>query len=370
MTEKQTSPPLARGFDLKRDLLASIVVFLVALPLCIGIALAVGVNPGRALITGIIGGIIVGVLGGCPLQVCGPAAGLFVIVADAILKQKTLFATSIKPDATDAEAMAFALLALGFSVMLAGVFQFTAGQLKLGQWFRAVSPSVIEGMLGGIGILIFASQFHVMFDHEPLIHGKKAHGGLQYLQILPNAIQCCWEGSPLPSEKPVKPKDGARAADDHGPTPTKPVKITPFPAAQHSRAAMIGITTILIIVLWGAYVPKQLKLIPGALVAILVAIAIVLLGGWQVKMLEVSGNIRDDISLPTLDSLRLIVTSWPALLSAVSSAAIIAVVASAETLLCATAVDQMHSGERTKYDKELTAHGFGNPFWFTPATSW
>ena len=63
----------------REDFLASIVVFLVALPLCIGIAVAVGVSPARALLTGIIGGIIVGYFAGSPLQVSGPAAGLFVI---------------------------------------------------------------------------------------------------------------------------------------------------------------------------------------------------------------------------------------------------------------------------------------------------
>ena len=71
---------------LREDFLASVVVFLVALPLCIGIAVAVGVNPARALITGIVGGLIVGFFAGSPLQVSGPAAGLFVIVADLIAK--------------------------------------------------------------------------------------------------------------------------------------------------------------------------------------------------------------------------------------------------------------------------------------------
>ena len=73
MTESSSLAPRDSGFDPKRDLLASVVVFLVALPLCIGIAVAVGVSPGKALITGIIGGVIVGAVGGCPLQVCGPS---------------------------------------------------------------------------------------------------------------------------------------------------------------------------------------------------------------------------------------------------------------------------------------------------------
>src|SRR5688500_2042310 len=116
MTETKAAPLRTLEFDPKRDLLSSIVVFLVALPLCIGIAVAVGVNPGRALITGIVGGIVVGAIGGCPLQVCGPAAGLFVIIADALLKQRTLYSAS-HADASEAEAISYSLLALGVSVM-------------------------------------------------------------------------------------------------------------------------------------------------------------------------------------------------------------------------------------------------------------
>ena len=75
-----------RSIHFREDFLASIVVFLVALPLCIGIAAAVGVSPARALLTGTIGGMVVGFLAGSPLQVSGPAAGLFVIVADLLAK--------------------------------------------------------------------------------------------------------------------------------------------------------------------------------------------------------------------------------------------------------------------------------------------
>lgn len=75
----------------REDFLAFIVVFLVALPLCIGIAVAVGVSPARALLTGIIGGIVVGLFAGSPLQVSGPAAGLFVIVADLLAKGRESF---------------------------------------------------------------------------------------------------------------------------------------------------------------------------------------------------------------------------------------------------------------------------------------
>jgi MFS superfamily sulfate permease-like transporter len=348
MTDAKSLAQRDSGFDAKRDLLASIVVFLVALPLCIGIAVAVGVSPGKALITGIIGGIVVGAFGGCPLQVCGPAAGLFVIIADAILKQRTLYAEG-HTGASDADAMSYALLALGVSVMFAGVLQFVAGQLRLGQWFRAVSPAVIEGMLAGIGVLIFASQFHVMFDHEARWGDHKAHGGMQLLATIPDAVMSCFVEKP--AQAPAAEKDHATSA-----TKDKPAAVAaPRPAAQHRHAALIGILSVAIIVGWQAFAPKWLKLFPGALVAVLVGIGVVYFSGWHVEMLTVSNRILDDVTFPTMESLRMIITP-----SIMLTGAMIAVVASAETLLCATAVDQMQNGPRTKYDKELCAHGIGN----------
>src|SRR5687767_7913244 len=114
---------------LRHDLLASIVVFLVALPLCMGIAIASGAPPAAGLITGIVGGLLVGFLAGSPLQVSGPAAGLAVIVYEIIQKH--------------------GLGMLGAILLLAGAVQLLAGLLRLGQWFRAVSPAVIHGMLAG-----------------------------------------------------------------------------------------------------------------------------------------------------------------------------------------------------------------------------
>ena len=117
------------------DLLASVVVFLVALPLCIGIAVAVGVNPARALITGIIGGLVVGIFSGSPLQVSGPAAGLFVIVADIIFTNRDKYLAQVGAEAVGAEqsAMTFAMAALGCSVVLAGIMQLVAGKMRLVQ---------------------------------------------------------------------------------------------------------------------------------------------------------------------------------------------------------------------------------------------
>ncbi len=309
----------------REDFMASIVVFLVALPLCIGIAVAVGVSPARALLTGIIGGIIVGIFSGSPLQVSGPAAGLFVIVADLLAKGRESFISKVGSGETvnDGEAIAYSLMVLGTAVFLAGIMQIVAGRLSLGQWFRAVSPAVIKGMLAGIGILILVSQFHVMLDHTAMWHGEKAHGGLQYLATIPEAVVKCF------------------SADT---------------SANHHLAALTGIVTILCIVGWPLLAPRQLKVLPAALIAIVTATLFAAFAGLNIQMLTVSANMFAETTLPTS-------VTWIQLLfepMVITGAIVIALVASAETLLCATAVDQLHSGVRTDYDKELTAQGVGN----------
>ncbi|MFG0335531.1 MAG: SulP family inorganic anion transporter, partial [Maioricimonas sp. JB049] len=162
-TQKPSQAPKRSLFaHWQNDLPASIVVFLVALPLCMGIAIASGVPVSAGLITGIVAGLVVGCLAGCPLQVSGPAAGLTVIVYDAVQRH--------------------GLEMLGLIVLLAGLIQLIAGCLAMGQWFRAVSPAVIRGMLTGIGVLIFSSQFHVMLDGSP------RGSGLTNLITIPQAI--------------------------------------------------------------------------------------------------------------------------------------------------------------------------------------
>src|SRR5512142_1311844 len=140
------------------DVLASVVVFLVALPLCMGVSIASGVPPTAGLITGIVGGLVVGFLAGSPMQVSGPAAGLTVLVWQLVQH--------------------YGLPMIGIIVLIAGLIQFLAGMLKLGQWFRAVSPAVIHGMLAGIGVPILASQFHVMLDKKPIGSGIDNFGGI------------------------------------------------------------------------------------------------------------------------------------------------------------------------------------------------
>ena len=282
--------------NFSKDFLASIVVFLVALPLCMGIAIASGVPPALGLITGIVGGLVVGFLAGSPLQVSGPAAGLAVLVYELVQKE--------------------GLSVLGLVLLIAGGIQLLAGLLKLGQWFRAISPSVIHGMLAGIGVLIFASQFHVMVDDSP------RGDGLSNLLSIPEAIY-----------KGIFPLDGS----------------------THHLAAAIGIITIVTLLAWNKFKPQQLRMAPSALVAVIVASVAAMLLDFPIKKIEVPSNLIDAANVPGLADLARIVEPQILLLGLV-----FAFVASAETLLCAAAVDQMHNGPRTDYDRELAAQGVGN----------
>ncbi len=278
-----------------QDFTASIVVFLVALPLCLGIAIASGAPPAVGLITAIIGGIIVGYLSGCPLQVSGPAAGLVAIVWEAI--------------------QTHGLEGFGVIVLLAGVMQITAGVFRLGQWFRAVSPAVINGMLAGIGVLILASQFHVMLDDAP------KQSGIDNLLSIPAAIQ-----------KGIFPLDGS----------------------THHLAAALGILTIMTLIIWN-YAPRKFKIVPPALVAVVVAVLAAAIFQLPVKFVSLPENFFSAINLPSLASINLLADGgiWVAALT-------IAFVASAETLLTAAAVDQMCPENRTRYNKEIIAQGVGN----------
>lgn len=284
-----------------KDFLASIVVFLVALPLCMGIAIASGAPEDKAasvgIITGIVGGVIVGAIAGSPLQVSGPAAGLSVIIAQL--------------------ARTHGWESVGIIVAMAGFMQLIGGLCRFGQWFRAVSPAVIHGMLAGIGILIFASQFQIMLDHKPL------PSGLSNLLALPSSII---EGL-VPN--------GATTADD---------------------AARIGMLTILIIALWKPCTPKALHVVPPALVAVVIATATSIWASIPITKVAIPDSLVDAITWPTA-GIPGDFAGWKSLL--ISSASL-ALIASAETLLCATAVDAMHSGERTNYDREMAAQGVGN----------
>lgn len=275
------------------DFLASTVVFLVALPLCIGIAVACGVSPERGLVTGIIGGIVVGVFSGAPLLVSGPAASLIVLVVDLI----------------ETHGMA----ALAPVVVLAGVWQAIAGALRLGQWFRAVVPAVITGMLIGIGALIFASQLHVSLDAEPRA---------TFLSNILELPQSLFAGS-------------------DGKSSLAPLIIS---------SAMIGI-----IVVWDRWKPSSVALVPGQLVSLFVVTSATHLFAADVRFLEISSRFFDGLAPVSVADFGLLANP-----SVFGLSFIFAFVASAATLLTATAIDQRQTRSKSNYDKEMFAQGIGN----------
>jgi MFS superfamily sulfate permease-like transporter len=296
VTAKEPAGKGSGNGALMKDLSASMVVFLVALPLCMGIALASGMPPAAGLVTGIIGGLVVGFLAGQPLQVSGPAAGLAVIVFELVREH--------------------GVTALGPLLMIAGGIQLVAGLLKTGRWFRAISPEVIHGMLAGIGVLIVIQQFHVVLDRSP------KHSG-------PANIVGMWD------------------AIFGG--------LFPLNGSKEEAAALVGLVTMAVMLLWERFRPTRLKLIPGALLGIGAATVLAQVLHLGVNRIKVPENLVQMISLPSLSSLHGMSIS-----TIVGTSLALAFIASAETLLSAAAVEQMQTRWKTNYDRELTAQGIGN----------
>jgi MFS superfamily sulfate permease-like transporter len=277
------------------DFLASIVVFLVALPLCMGIAIASGVPPAAGLIAGIIGGLVVGALSGAPLQVSGPAAGLAVMVYEFV----QVYGVG-------------ALIPLG---ILVGLTQILAAYLRFGLYFKATSPSLIKGLLAGIGVLIFSSQFHIMLDDTT------KSSGLQNLFTIPQAFENVF----------MDLSTG----------------IIHYPA-------IIGLATISTIIFWNELRLKITRIIPAPLLAVLVGTFLATHYKFPVKLVDIPDNLFASFSFGGIaDSFSIVNLKF------IGSAIGMAFVASAETLLCVTAVDKMTKGA-SNYNKEMFAQGVGN----------
>ncbi len=278
-----------------KDLSASLVVFFVALPLCMGIAIASGMHPASGIVTGIIGGIIVGVLSGSPLQVSGPAAGLAVIVWDIVNR--------------------FGVGAFALMLVVAGVLQIIFGMLKMGRIFRAVSPAVVQGMLSGIGLLILASQFHVMLDDKP------KGSGLDNLIGIPKVL----------------------------------IGVLTQNHDLNHLAALLGLITIAIIIVWEKLPVDRIRdAVPATLLAVLVVTILATVLGLDVNLVQLPPNLLDAVTLPDLTTIPKL--GW----EIVEQGLIIALIASAETLLTANAIDRMAPANKCEYDKELAAQGIGN----------
>lgn len=299
--------------SVKTDAVSGLVVFLVALPLCLGIAVASGASPFAGIITGLIGGIIVGYLSNSHVSVSGPAAGLIAIVLVAI---------------KDLGFEAFIL-----SVVLAGVFQLILGFAKAGTISNYFPFGVIEGMLTGIGIIIIKKE-------------------------LPHAI-----GYDSEHEGDFFNYNLTDTADSGG---FFNELIHSFNFA-HTGIIIVSIVSIAIIIAFNK-IPllKRIKVIPGALVVVIVGVILNELFRVFKPNLVITGNHL--VSLPIANSFSEFIGQFTfPNFSAISNtkvwitAATIAAVASIETLLCIEAGDKLDPYKRySSANTELKAQGVGN----------
>ncbi|MGW1951320.1 SulP family inorganic anion transporter [Streptomyces sp. NPDC001920] len=276
---------------LRQDFAASLVVFLVALPLCVGVAVASGVPAEVGLVTGIVGGIVTGMMRGSSLQVSGPAAGLTVLVFEAVQE--------------------FGLPVLGVIVLATGLLQLLMGALRMGRWFRAISVSVVEGMLAGIGLVLIAGQLYAVAD------AKAPASGLEKIAGLPGAL--------------------AQAAGN----------------AEALASIGLGAGTIAVLLLWQR-MPRRVRTVPGPLAAVGLATAVTAVFSLPVATVEVKG-LLGSVQPPSMDAFGELAS-----VGVLTTIVAFTLIASAESLFSAAAVDRLHDGPRTEYDKELMAQGAGN----------
>lgn len=299
---------------LKSDLPAGLVVFLVALPLCIAIAVASGATPFSGLIAGIIGGLVVGSLSNSPLSVSGPAAGLATLVSGAIIALGGL------------ESYNLFLCA----VVLAGLIQIILGVLKLGGIANYIPSSVIKGLLTSIGILIIAKQIPHVFGRD---RDEKGHlidwipfGGDDWHELL---------------------------------VPLQKIEV---------GVVIVSLLSILVMVLWDkSPLKKKLPYVPSALVAVVLAIALnqiwiaassnlQIIEESHLIVLPVAQNASDFFGFFTLPNFSGFTNG-----TVIMYGFIIAIIASLETLLSIEAVDNLDPERRlTNTNRELIAQGTGN----------
>lgn len=302
-----------QGFfsNLGSDLPAGIVVFLVAVPLCLGIALASGAPLFSGIIAGIIGGIVVSLLSGSPLGVSGPAAGLAVIVLTSIQSLGSF------------EAFLMA-------VVLSGLIQIILGVLKAGVIGYYFPSSVIKGMLSGIGIIIILKQIpHALgYDADP-------EGDYSFIQ-----------------------PDGHNTFSE----------LVYMMGSLSNAAIIISAVSMIILILWEMEFMKKSpfsKVVQGPLVVVIVGILLNLffqndatytLRSDQLVTLPVAESLNGFIQLFTLPDFSSLMNSQVYVI-----ALTIAVVASLETLLSVEATDKLDPQKRiTPTNRELRAQGIGN----------
>ncbi|AWA30410.1 hypothetical protein HYN48_10085 [Flavobacterium magnum] len=296
--------------NLKSDFASGLVVFLVALPLCLGISLASGAPPLSGIIAGIIGGIVIGSLSTSHLSVSGPAAGLTAIVLTAI---------------TEFKAFDIFLAA----VLVAGLLQLILGFIKAGTLSNYIPTNVIEGMLAGIGVIIILKQIPHALGYDGDFEGDEA-----FLQF-----------------------DGENSFSE----------IFGIFNHLHLGAILITSVSLAILIAWDK-VPflKKIKLVPGALVVVILSVVLNELFITTGSSLAIASEHLVKLPVPkTIDDFKniIVMPDFTALgnYKVWITGATLAVVASIETLLCIEAADRMDVQRRyTDTDIELKAQGIGN----------
>ena len=296
---------------LNKDLPASLVVFFVALPLCLGIALASGAPLFSGLIAGIIGGIVVGGLSGSKIGVSGPAAGLAAIVLTAIgsLGGYENFLVA---------------------VVLGGIIQLLFGVLKAGIIGYYFPSSVIKGMLTGIGIIIILKQIPNFFGYD-----EKSAWNLEFFEI-----------------------DGGNTFSE----------LFAIIGNVTPGAALVGIISLLLLIFWDKVLSKKakiFKIVPGPFVVVALGIIfhILFLGN---EYLAITGKHLVEVPVPDNINSFLGQFSFPNFAAITNMevwivAFTIALVASLETLLCVEASDKIDPDKNvTPTNRELLAQGTGN----------
>jgi carbonic anhydrase len=269
---------------LRYDVPASLVVFLVAVPLSLGIALASGAPVIAGLIAAIVGGIVAGALGGSAVQVSGPAAGLTVVMAETINQFGWAVTCAI--------------------TVAAGVLQVLLGLSRAARAALAISPAIVHGMLAGIGVTIVLGQLHV------ILGGEAQSSAVDNIAQLPRQV-----------------------------------------VGHHDTAAMVGILTIAILLIWNR-LPSRVRKVPGPLAAVTLVTVFATVAGLSLDRVELPGDVLAVDFVPSLPG-----GQWGELLIATLT---IALIASVESLLSAVAVDKLHSGPKANLNRELVGQGAAN----------
>lgn len=291
---------------LRHDLPAGLSVFLVALPLCLGIALASGAPLYAGLLSGIIGGLVVSLISGSQLAVSGPAAGLTTLVAASIISL--------------GDYKVFLI-----AVMVSGLFQLILGLLKLGAIANYFPSSVIKGMLAAIGIILISKQIPLALGYDQPDFWTS---GFLKLFTSENFL-------------------GNIARFNHHIT---------------RGAILISVLSLIILILLQLPQAKKLKVIPAPLLVVVVGIitnifftnAVSDFSLKQTQLVNIPSNIFASISFPDFTKLFSTAEIW-------KDGIIIGLLATLETLLCIEAIDKLDKRNRiTPVNRELIAQGIGN----------